>query len=48
LSKIEEELNRLGMGDIWRREGENNNNIWWEESKQCVDIKCQKMEANMR
>jgi len=48
LKKVEQELNRLGMADVWRREGENNNNVWREVSKRCVDIERQKMEANMR
>jgi hypothetical protein len=48
LKKLEQELNRLGTGDIWRRGGENSNNVCREVSKQCVDTECQKIEANMR
>jgi cell fate (sporulation/competence/biofilm development) regulator YmcA (YheA/YmcA/DUF963 family) len=48
LKKLEKELNRIGMGDIWRREEENNNNIWKVVSKRCIDTGRQKMEANMR
>jgi hypothetical protein len=28
LKKLEQELNRPGMGDVWRRGGESNNNVW--------------------
>jgi hypothetical protein len=51
LKKVEQELNRLGIVDIWRRGSENNNNnnnAWTEVSKRYVDSECQKMEANMR
>jgi hypothetical protein len=41
LKKIEQELNRLGMGDIWRRGGENNNNAWREVSQRCADTEHQ-------
>jgi cell fate (sporulation/competence/biofilm development) regulator YmcA (YheA/YmcA/DUF963 family) len=43
LKKLEEELNRLGMGDVWRRGGENNNNVWKVVSKRCIDTEHQKM-----
>jgi hypothetical protein len=36
------------MGDVWRRGGENNNNVWKVVSKRCKDTERQKMEANMR
>jgi hypothetical protein len=36
------------MGDIWINGEENNNSVWREVSKRCVDIKHDKMEANMR
>jgi hypothetical protein len=37
------------MGDVWRREGENNNNnIRKVVSKRWIDTERQKMEANMR
>jgi hypothetical protein len=36
------------MGDIWKSGGQNNNNVCREVSKRCVDIKRQKMKANMR
>jgi hypothetical protein len=48
LKKLEQELNSLGMGDVWRRGGENNNNGWKVVSKRCIDTERQKMEANMR
>jgi cell fate (sporulation/competence/biofilm development) regulator YmcA (YheA/YmcA/DUF963 family) len=48
LKKLEQEINSLGMGDIWRRGGENNNNVWKVVSKRCTDTERQKMEANMR
>jgi hypothetical protein len=48
LNKLERELNSLGMGDVWRRGGENNNNIWKVVSKRCTDTERQKMKANMR
>jgi hypothetical protein len=35
------------MGDIWIN-GEENNSVWREVSKRCVDIKHDKKEANMR
>jgi hypothetical protein len=36
------------MGDVWRRGGENNTNVWKVVSKRCTDTERQKMEANMR
>jgi hypothetical protein len=48
LKKLEQEINSLGMGDVWRRGGENNNNVWKVVSKRCTDTERQKMEANMR
>jgi cell fate (sporulation/competence/biofilm development) regulator YmcA (YheA/YmcA/DUF963 family) len=48
LKKLEQELNSLGMRDVWRRGGENNNNVWKVVSKRCIDTERQKMEANMR
>jgi hypothetical protein len=33
LSKIKHELNELGMGGVWKKGGENNNNAWRGESK---------------
>jgi hypothetical protein len=36
------------VGDVWRREGENNNNVWKVISKRCRDTERQKMAANMR
>jgi hypothetical protein len=45
---LEQEPNRLGRGDVWRRGGENNNNVWKVVSKRCTDTERQKMEANMR
>jgi hypothetical protein len=35
----EEELNELGLRDVWREGGDNNNSVWREVSKMCVDIK---------
>jgi alcohol dehydrogenase YqhD (iron-dependent ADH family) len=48
LKKLEQELNRLDMRDVWRRGGENNNNVWKVVSKRCIDTERQKMEANVR
>jgi cell fate (sporulation/competence/biofilm development) regulator YmcA (YheA/YmcA/DUF963 family) len=48
LKKLEQELNSLGTGDVWRRGGENNNNVWKVVSKRCIDTERQKMETNMR
>jgi hypothetical protein len=45
LKKVEQKLNTLGMEDIWRRGGENNNNAWREVSKSCADTEHQKMEG---
>jgi hypothetical protein len=36
------------MGDVWRRGGENNKNVWKVVSKRCIDTERQKVEANMR
>jgi hypothetical protein len=36
------------MGDVWRRGGKNNNNVWKVVSKRCINTEHQKMEANMR
>jgi hypothetical protein len=47
LKKLDQELNRLGMGDVWRRGGENNKNVWRVVSKRLIDTERQKMEANM-
>jgi hypothetical protein len=33
LNKTEQELSRLGMGDIWRSGGENNNSVCREVSQ---------------
>jgi hypothetical protein len=48
LKKLEPVLNSLGMGDVWRRGGENNNNVWKVVSKRCIDTERLKVEANMR
>jgi hypothetical protein len=48
LKKLEQVLNSLGTGDVWRRGGENNNNVWKVVSKRCTDTERQKVEANMR
>jgi DNA repair ATPase RecN len=48
LNKIKQELEGLGMGDIWINGEENNRNVWREVSKRCVDIERQNMEASMR
>jgi hypothetical protein len=48
LKNLEQELNSLGMGDVWRRGGENNNNLWKVVNKRCIDTERQKVEANMR
>jgi hypothetical protein len=36
------------VGDVLRREGENNNNVWKVISKRCIDTERQKMAANVR
>jgi hypothetical protein len=33
LNKIKQELESLGMGDIWKNGEENNRNVWREVSK---------------
>jgi cell fate (sporulation/competence/biofilm development) regulator YmcA (YheA/YmcA/DUF963 family) len=48
LKKLEQELNSLGIGDVWRRGGENNNNVWKVVSKRYTGTECQKMETNVR
>jgi DNA repair ATPase RecN len=48
LNKIKQELERLGMGDIWINGEENNRNVWREVSKRCMDIERQNMEASVR
>jgi hypothetical protein len=48
LKNLEQDLNSLGMGDVWRRGGENNNNVWKVFSKRCTDTERQKMEANVK
>jgi hypothetical protein len=36
------------MGDVWRRGGENDSNVWKVVSKRCTDTERQKVGANMR
>jgi hypothetical protein len=36
------------MRDVWRRGGENNNNIWKVVSKRCIGTEHHKMEPTMR
>jgi hypothetical protein len=48
VKKLEQELKRPGVGDVWRRGGENDTNVWKVVSKRCIDSERQKMEANMR
>jgi hypothetical protein len=36
------------MGDVRRRGGENNNNVWKVISKRCIDTERQKMEENVK
>jgi hypothetical protein len=38
LSKIRQELNGLGMEDVWRKREDYNNNVWREASTKCVHI----------
>jgi hypothetical protein len=38
LNKIKQELEGLGMRDIWIMGEENNINVWREVSKRCMDI----------
>jgi hypothetical protein len=45
LNKINQELEGLGMGDIWINGEENNRNVWREVSKRCMDVEKQNMEA---
>jgi hypothetical protein len=48
LNKIKQELEGLGMGDIWINGEDNNRNVWREVSKRCMDTERQNMEASMR
>jgi hypothetical protein len=48
VEKIKQELEKLGVGDVWQSGGENSNNVWREVSERCVDIEEQNMEASMR
>jgi hypothetical protein len=48
LNKIKQELEGLGMGDIWIMEEENNRNVWRVVSKRCLDVQRQNMEASMK
>jgi hypothetical protein len=48
LNKIKQELERLGMGDVWRNGEENNRNVWIAVSRRCVDIERQNMETSMK
>jgi hypothetical protein len=48
LNRIKQELEGLGMGDIWIMGEENNRNVWREGSKRCIDIERQNMEASMK
>jgi hypothetical protein len=36
------------VGDVWRRGGENSNNVWKVVIKMCTDTERQKMAANVR
>jgi hypothetical protein len=45
---IKQELEGLGMGDIWINGEQNNRNVWREISRRCVGIERQNMEASMR
>jgi hypothetical protein len=50
LSRIEQELEGLGRGDIWKNKGgddDDDNNIWSVVSKRFMDIERQNMEASM-
>jgi hypothetical protein len=38
LNKMKQELEGLGMGDIWIMGEENNRNVWRKVSKRCMDI----------
>jgi hypothetical protein len=48
LNKIKQELERLGMRDIWINGEENIRKVWREVSKRCMDIERQNMEASVR
>jgi hypothetical protein len=43
-----QELERPGMGDVWKSGEENNRNILREVSKRCMDTERQNIEASMR
>jgi hypothetical protein len=48
LNKLKQELEGLGMGNIWINGEENNRNVWREVSKRCMDIERQNMKASMK
>jgi hypothetical protein len=50
VSEIEQELNGLGMRDIWRNGGDDDDDdVWREVSKiLCVDTDWQKMEGSIK
>jgi hypothetical protein len=48
LNEIKQELEGLGMGDIWIMGEENNRNMWREVSKRCMDVDRQNMEASVK
>jgi hypothetical protein len=48
LNKIKQELEVLGMGDIWIKGEEINRNVWREVSKRCMNIERQDMEVSMK
>jgi hypothetical protein len=48
LNKIKQELEILGMGDIWKNGEEDNRSVWREVSKRCVDTDRQNIEASKR
>jgi hypothetical protein len=48
LNKIKQDLERLGMGDIWINGEKNNRTVWREVRKRCMDIERQNMGSSMR
>jgi hypothetical protein len=45
---IKRELEKLGVGHMWRRGRENDRNSWKMVSQRCVDIERQGMDTIMR
>jgi hypothetical protein len=41
MSRIKQEIERLGMGDIWESRRDNDKNIWIRMTKRCTEIRRQ-------